>query len=281
LLVRASAAGAPEPIEVYMIRRSKGMRFLANYYAFPGGKVDAADGEAASTGRCIGVDADAAERLFPGAHGLPALAWWVTAVREVLEETGVLLACDEHGQPVDTRSDAVAGAVERCRKALVSGDARFADLLIAHRWSCDLRPFRYLSHFVTPRSSPIRFTARFFLVPVPDGQSPRLFTEETSEGFWIHPGDAYRSFRAGEMAMAEPAEYGVGYLAQFASLDDVWAAHADGRHKFHGIVDRIEFWSGFDWARSQWREDTAPAGGVIRRGAGDGSGEGPERRGSV
>src|SRR2546427_5229120 len=46
-------------------------------------------------------------------------------------------------------------------------------------WYCDLRSLRYLSHFITPISSPIRFTARFFLGPIPAGQEPRLFTEET------------------------------------------------------------------------------------------------------
>jgi hypothetical protein len=39
--------------------------------------------------------------------------------------------------------------------------------------------------------------------------------------------------------MAEPAESGLRYLAGFPSLDALWAAHADGRHKFHGIQDRI------------------------------------------
>lgn len=112
---------------------------------------------------------------------------------------------------------------------------------------------RYLSHFITPKTSPIRFSARFFLCPVPAGQAPRLITEETSEGFWIHPGEGYRRFQAGEMAMAEPAEYGLAYLAQFDSVAEVWAAHEDGRHKMHGIVDRIEFWAEFDWKEVSWR----------------------------
>ena len=47
LLVRP-AADRSEPIEVYMIRRNRGMKFLGGYYAFPGGKVDAGDGSAAS-----------------------------------------------------------------------------------------------------------------------------------------------------------------------------------------------------------------------------------------
>src|SRR5438445_3523817 len=120
-------------------------------------------------------------------------------------------------------------------------------------WYCDLRSLRYLSHFITPISSPIRFTARFFLGPIPAGQEPRLFTEETSEGFWIFPGEGYRRFLAGEMKMAEPAEYGLAYLAPFASFPDLWAAHDDGRHKFHGIVDRIHvFWDSFDWKRNRF-----------------------------
>jgi hypothetical protein len=150
--------------------------------------------------------------------------------------------------------DATASAslVDDLRRRLMAGEP-FAELMAGQGWCCDLRPLRYLSHFITPRSSPIRFSARFFLCPVPAGQEPRLFTEETSEGFWIAPGEGYRRFVANEMAMAEPAEYGLGYLAQFASLADVWSAHADGRHKFHGIVDRIDvFWEKFDWKANRW-----------------------------
>ena len=48
-----------------------------------------------------------------------------------------------------------------------------------------------------------------------------------------------RRFIAGTMKMAEPAEYGLGYLTQLTSLDELWAAHADGRYKFHGIARRV------------------------------------------
>ncbi|MGH7393457.1 MAG: NUDIX hydrolase [Candidatus Rokuibacteriota bacterium] len=253
VLVRGAPPGAADPLEVYMIRRQKAMKFLGGYYAFPGGKVDAADGAPEILARSRGLSADDAERLFPGGDR-PAVVYWVTAARELLEETGLLVACDATGRAVDARVAGVADAIERVRKALMAGEAPFVALLGGEGWHLDLRPFRYLSHFITPTSSPIRFTARFFLCPLPAGQAPRLFTEETSEGFWIAPGDGYRRFCAGEMAMAEPAEYGLGYLAQFASLDELWAAHADGRHKFHGIVDRIDlFWAGFDWNTRRWR----------------------------
>ena len=50
--------------------------------------------------------------------------------------------------------------------------------------------------------------------------------------------------------MAEPAEYGTQYLAQFESYEAVWRHHADGRPKFHGIIDRLDAarYYLFDWS---------------------------------
>jgi hypothetical protein len=141
---------------------------------------------------------------------------------------------------VDTRDPVIRDRVERVRHALAAEGAAFHALLEQEGWDLDLAPFRYLSHFITPPSSPIRFTARFFLAPVPAGQEPRLLGGEASEGFWIDPAEGHRRFLAGEMQMAEPADCGLRYLAGFEDVDAVWAAHADGRHKFHGITDRIE-----------------------------------------
>ncbi len=259
VLVRPAPAGAPEPLEVYMIRRNRGMKFLGGFYAFPGGKVDPDDGAPAALARCRGLGPAVAETIFPG-HGVaPALAFWVTAVRELLEESGILLACDAEGRRLEAADPGVADGIERCRKALMAGEAAFAEVIAREGWQLDLAGLRYLSHFITPRSSPIRFTARFFLCRVPFDQAPRLFTEETSEGFWIHPGEGYRRFLSGEMAMAEPAEYALAYIAQFSALADLWAAHDDRRHKFHGIIDRIDaFWDSFDWKANRF-----PAGGTV------------------
>jgi len=256
IIVRDAPPGAPEPIEVYMIRRQRSMKFLGGFYAFPGGKVDPGDAAPALLQGCCGLDPARGAECFP-AHGeLPPLAFWVTAVRELLEESGVLLACDGAGRAVDPYAADVAAHVDAARRALVSAGGDFGALLDARGWRCDLRPLRYLSHFVTPRTSPIRFSARFFLCRLPHGQTPRLYTEETSEAFWIHPGDGYRRFLAREMAMAEPAEYGLAYIAQFRSVDELWETCKDNAEKFTGIVDRIEFqfWKDFDWKAGRWPE---------------------------
>jgi hypothetical protein len=56
--------------------------------------------------------------------------------------------------------------------------------------------------------------------------------------------------------MAEPAEYGTQYLAQFDSDAALWTHHADGCPKFDGIIDRLDAARFYLLARD----------GVLRRG---------------
>src|SRR5262245_62149232 len=227
------------------------MRFLGGYYAFPGGKVDLSDRSHDALARTRGLSAETADRAIADPEDeVPALAYWLAGVREVFEETGLLLARDAGDRPVATGAPDVARRLEEHRRALVRGERSFTAMLREEAWVADLAPLRYLSTFVTPPASPIRFSARFFLCPVPAGQGPRLIAEEASEGFWVDPAEAHRRFRSGEWPMAEPAEYGTQYLAQFESCEAVWRHHADGRPKFHGIIDRLDVgrYYLFDWS---------------------------------
>ena len=95
------------------------------------------------------------------------------------------------------------------------------------------------------------------MCPLPAGQAPRLFTEETSEGFWIAPADAYWRFVDDEMAMAEPAEYALAYLSQFGSLDELWAAHGDGQARFEGISHRSDAIAA-DWKTARFAYRARP-----------------------
>ena len=76
LLVRPGGASG---IQVYMVRRNEGMRFLGGWYAFPGGKVDAGDGAPEVVARCRGLTPEDAARAVPTLDGVPPIAFWVTS----------------------------------------------------------------------------------------------------------------------------------------------------------------------------------------------------------
>src|SRR5215469_7958726 len=88
VIVARDRAGAS--FEVLMLLRNLQSDFVGGAYVFPGGAVDAADGSAAISARCAGLDdAEASRRL--GIEG-GGLGYWVACARELFEEAGLLLA---------------------------------------------------------------------------------------------------------------------------------------------------------------------------------------------
>ena len=82
VLVR-DADAAPE---VYLVQRHARSAF-GNAHVFPGGIVDPSDADVHRY--CSGIDADEADRKLAVGG---ALDYYVAAIRELFEETGVLLA---------------------------------------------------------------------------------------------------------------------------------------------------------------------------------------------
>lgn len=130
--------GADGP-EVLMGRRSRRAAFVPDFFVFPGGRLDPADGTVRAA---TPLDPDAARRMAVRGKAALAEALALAAVRETYEETGLLLA--EIGDPGE-----VAHAEWAAWRAL-----GFAPGL--HR-------LRYFGRAITSPSSPIRFHARFFL----------------------------------------------------------------------------------------------------------------------
>src|SRR5438309_10322633 len=82
-------------LEVFMVQRHLKSDFVGGAYVFPGGAVDQEDAVDLDD-LCLGLsDADASRFLGVDSHGL---RFYVAAVREVLEEAGVLLAYDRNGK---------------------------------------------------------------------------------------------------------------------------------------------------------------------------------------
>ncbi len=159
--------GSGDRLEVLMGRRAAGHVFMAGKWVFPGGRVDRADGRAASATDPLG---ETRARL-EGEVGLyRARALMLAAVRETFEETGLRLA-----RPAPAQS--VAGPWREFR----AGGAL-----------PDLAAMTYVARAITPPGRSRRFDARFFRADASSlmDDDPRPRVDELEDVAWIRADDA-------------------------------------------------------------------------------------------
>ena len=220
VLLMREAAGGPE---VYLTRRQDALIFLGGFHVFPGGKVDARDRSPEQLERCRGLRREAAEFL-PGAEGLAATAgFYVAGFRELFEESGVLVAEDGDGRPVET-SAAMAARLAAARVELQAGRLAFTDLLRAEGLYCPLDRLHWFARWITPATSPRRFNTYFFLTALPPGQQPSPFSSEIAEAVWARPAEALERWRRGQWRMIPPTLASLDTLGRFGSVAELAAA---------------------------------------------------------
>jgi 8-oxo-dGTP pyrophosphatase MutT (NUDIX family) len=213
-------AGGPE---VLLLERHPDSRFAPGAFAFPGGRMEAADAEPAVLARVRGLDAAAAARRLGDV--LPperALGYWVTALRELFEETGVLLASGAVGVTSQPGAGALRVAEARARSRRDPA-AVAAVLAEAGLWLAAER-LAYLAHWITPEERPIRFDARFFLAEAPPGAVPEPDGLEVVSCRWLAPAAALRAAEAGTIALLVPTRITLGALAACRSVKEALAA---------------------------------------------------------
>jgi 8-oxo-dGTP pyrophosphatase MutT (NUDIX family) len=212
-------------LEILLLRRSLRAAFAPGAYVFPGGRVDEGDAAAAAGLRVDGLTPErAAERLGLPAANPPAIAYYVAAVREAFEETGILVGLRGDGAtPATAAADAHA---ERVRNDLLEGHIGFADAL--DRLECRIAggELEYFAHWITPERSPRRFDTRFFAARVGGGLDPVVDAREMTEACWITPAAALLATREGSMPMILPTVRTLERLADFDHAGQALAALA-------------------------------------------------------
>ena len=189
---------------------------MGGAYVFPGGRVDDADR--------LGLDMmlDGTQPSATRMADVPrdeAIAHYVAAVREVFEETGVILA-RKNGCLID---DARTVAVHR--PALLAGNTAFVDLVSGEGLRLALDELIYFAHWVTPEIEIKRFDTRFFIARAPAGQTAVHDETETVHSEWLDPADAIARALDGDIALPPPTWTTLSELSRFASIDDAldWA----------------------------------------------------------
>jgi glyoxylase-like metal-dependent hydrolase (beta-lactamase superfamily II)/8-oxo-dGTP pyrophosphatase MutT (NUDIX family) len=214
---------APGGLEVLLSRRAERGDHNSGAWVFPGGLLDA--GDRAAHECCSGLDdAAASARLDVAAHGLD---YYVAAVRECFEESGLLFASGADGRPLELDAAAAErlapwrGALHRGERSLVEFCADFGLTLAVDR-------LVYLSHWITPRPRPKRFDTRFFLAVAPEQQTAVHDGTEMVEQLWLRPAEALAESSA--LKLLTPTQKTLGLLARFERTAGLmaWAA-APGR----------------------------------------------------
>lgn len=209
----------PQGLEVLMMKRNMQSAFVPGRYLFPGGSVDPGDGLADIYSRCMGLtDAIASRRLGLESGGL---AYWVAAIRETFEESGLLLAHAENARHV-THEEAMGLAQHR--KAVATGGLRFDALLRDAGLRLAVDTLVYFAHWITPPGAPRRYDTRFFAAHAPVGQEPVHDNEEMTESVWICPREGVERHEAGTFKLMTPTIHTLRLFAQYATAETLMAA---------------------------------------------------------
>lgn len=208
VLLRDGEAGP----EVLLLKRLHSAGFVPGAYVFPGGRVDPADADRRVIARADGLAPDAE----------PEPMYWVAALRELFEETGVLLARGASGEALPCAADdpLLVGA----REALLEERLSFLEVLESLEAGLALSEVVYFAHWITPVAEARRYDTRFFLARLPAGCEATADPRETAEALWLTPAEALRRFRDGHLPMVFPTASTLEALAGFASAEDALAA---------------------------------------------------------
>lgn len=202
-------------LEVLVLRRNRRAGFVPDMYVFPGGRVDTSDADP-GTWACVDglTPTGAARRLGIQETDPPALAYYVAAMREAFEETGILVGVQPDGSHPPTAAE--SPEIERVRNDLMADRVAFAEALV--RVGCRLRGDRleYFAHWITPRRQPRRFDTRFFAARVQEGTTPIVDTREMTDARWMTPGEALQAHAVGDLPMILPTVRTLEKLAPFA-----------------------------------------------------------------
>lgn len=223
---------APDGLEVLLQERSLDSDFVGGAWVFPGGKVDRRDAlvDPSRRGR---VDVDRLHAHVGNSIGprdrATTEALLVAAVRETFEEAGVLLATRQ-GAPLDADDlQDEAFRVERSALADRHRDHDWRPFLRDQDLVLDLAALQPLAWWITPHGLHRRFSTRFFVAAVPEGQREPAGHDdvEMTATSWTRPAAALEAAARGERGVVYPTRQ---VLATLADLPDVTTAIQRGRN---------------------------------------------------
>jgi 8-oxo-dGTP pyrophosphatase MutT (NUDIX family) len=210
---------AAEGMEVLLMKRNRRAGFVPGAYVFPGGRVDGTDAMPQVIDRLDGLTPEAASERLDLHHGEPpAIAYYLAALREAFEETGIMVGLRSDGSAPPTAAE--DPAVDGIRSALMGDEISFADAISRLQCRIEGDSIEYIAHWITPEPEPRRYDTRFFAAKVRPGSTAMVDPREMTDAIWLHPNDALDRCDRGQLPMVFPTIKTIEELASYESADD-------------------------------------------------------------
>jgi 8-oxo-dGTP pyrophosphatase MutT (NUDIX family) len=203
VIFRRDPAGGPA--QLLMVERSAAMRFAGGAAVFPGGRVDDADFDFA-----VRLGASEPEARDELAHR-------IAAVRETIEETGLVIGVRERASVTQARE----------ARALLLEEIGLEATLAKMDWTPDLGALVPFARW-RPKHKHMRvFDTRFYLADLGTGAVDVLVDDtENTHLFWASAADALQYADSGRIKIIFPTRRNLERLAQFTSFAET-CAHAE------------------------------------------------------
>jgi 8-oxo-dGTP pyrophosphatase MutT (NUDIX family) len=195
IVFRSAPAGPPD---ILVVERAAGMAFAGGAIVFPGGRVDPGDVALAS------------------ALGRPTDAARITAIRETVEESAVLVGV--------TAASPLAPALGWTLQEELLRGAQFGDLLATHKLSLNLEALSPFARWMPAFKQARRFDTLFFIASaLPGSWSPRPQPGECQSARWATASELLKRIEAGNDHAIFPTKRNLERIARFATIEEARA----------------------------------------------------------
>ena len=212
------ARNSTEGVEVLMMQRTTAVDFATGMHVFPGGAVDPTDHHPEIASLCVGLDDQRASQMLGIEQG--GLAYWIAAIRECFEESGLLLGYRNEQDLVRLHGED-AERLGKLRLEMAQNKLIFADILKTEQFRAATDKIAYYSHWITQAGRPKRYDTRFFVAQAPEGQIAEPDNHETVGQVWVRPDEALEMNKAGTIELMFPTIRTLESLTPFKEVEEL------------------------------------------------------------
>jgi len=202
-------------LEVYLLKRSTKSGFMGGLYVFPGGVVEPEDKGIDTWISHIDMGPDQISKQL-GGNGFStadALGFGIAAIRETIEEAGVLMASNKN------KHGFYDIAALRLNKDLPN--PWFRTEIGNRSWTLSFSSLGRWSHWITPELMKKRFNTRFFIAFMPENQTCEPDNQEVEDGIWLSPQKALEQNFTAQTPLSPPAVATMTQLLEFNHIDEL------------------------------------------------------------